>query len=70
MTKYKTFAKNNNLYFTITSGQFKNITYKYNTLTESNKLDYSIIKGSKLINNSNKYLFEQDIKQILADKLK
>lgn len=71
MNNYKTFAKNNRLYFTITKGQFKGVTYCYNTLNENNHLSYELNKKYKnIITENNKYLFEQEIKKILQDKLK
>ena len=67
--KYETFVKNGNLYFKINEGQFKDISYRYVSLTENSSFKYEIIKGKKLINESNKYLFENKIREILNDKL-
>ena len=67
--KYETFVKNGNLYFKINEGQFKDITYRYVSLTENSGFKYEILKGKKLINGNNKYLFENKIKEILNDKL-
>jgi hypothetical protein len=66
---YETFVKNGNLYFKINEGQFKDITYRYVSLTENAGFKYDIIKGKKLIDSSNKYLFESKIREILNDKL-
>lgn len=71
MNNYKTFVKNNRLYFTITKGQFKGVTYCYNMLKENNNLSYQLSKKYKnIITDNNKFLFEQEIKKILQDKLK
>ena len=67
--KYETFVKNGNLYFKINEGQFKDISSRYVSLTENSGFKYEIIKGKKLINDSNKYLFENKIREILNDKL-
>ena len=66
---YETFVKNGNLYFKINEGQFKDIIYRYVSLTENAGFKYDIIKGKKQIDNSNKYLFESKIREILNDKL-
>lgn len=71
MNNYKTFVKDNRLYFTIIKGQFKGVTYCYNTLNKNNRLSYEVNKkDKKIITEDNKYLFEQEIKKILQDKLK
>lgn len=67
---YETFSKNGRLCFKINSGQFKDIVYRYEKLSENNKLEYKILKKATMINKDNKYLFEQEIRKILDNKLK
>lgn len=70
MTKYKTEVKNNKLYFKIIEGQFKDVVYEYNSLTEESGLKYKVNQGSRMINSTNKLLFENEIRNILNHKLK
>ena len=70
MLKYNTYVRNGKLCFVINEGQFKNVEYEYNSLTEDKGLQYKVIKNSKAINENNKLLFENDIRNILQNKLK
>lgn len=66
---YTTSSKHGSLHFKITEGQFKDVEYKYISLTEEGGLKYQITSNKKAINENNKYLFESKIKEILNDKL-
>lgn len=66
---YTTSSKHGSLYFKITEGQFKDVEYKYISLTEDGGLKYQITSNKKSVNDTNKYLFEKEIKNILDDKL-
>lgn len=68
--KYTNEVIKNKLFFTITEGQFKGIKYSYESLTSAAGLKYNIIEGKKVINDNNKLLFENEIQNILSDKLK
>lgn len=68
-TKYSTFTKNGNLYFKITEGQFKDVSYRYKTLNSNGGLIYDLYENKKCINKNNKLLFESAIREILNDKL-
>lgn len=67
--KYSTFTKNGNLYFKITEGQFKNISYRYKSLNSNGGLVYELYENKKYINSTNKLLFEREIREILDNKL-
>lgn len=66
---YTTNSKHGSLYFKITEGQFKDVEYKYISLTENGGLKYQVTSNKKAVNENNKYLFEHQIKDILNDKL-
>lgn len=66
--KYITESYNNKLSFEISEGQFKGVKFIFESLT-SNGLKYKIISGKNLVKDSNKFLFENEIKQILSKYL-
>lgn len=66
---YETFVDHGKLVFRITGGQFKDVTYAYESLTLDGGLKYKLKSKKSTINESNKILFEQEIRNILRDKL-
>ena len=66
---YETFADRGKLVFRITEGQFKDVEYTYNSLKLNGELKYKVKSHKSIVNESNKVLFEQEIRNILRDKL-
>lgn len=66
---YETFVDKNKLYFRILEGAFRGIEYSYKSLALNGDLQYKIKTKKNLVDNSNKILFEQEIRCILRDKL-
>lgn len=66
---YETFVDHGKLMFRITEGQFAGVEYGYKSLSLNGALDYKIRGKKSTINESNKILFEQEIRGILRDKL-
>lgn len=66
---YKNTVKNGKLLFEITSGQFKGVEYLYEKLSLNGNLSYKILSGKKRIDDTNKILFESEIRDILKEKL-
>lgn len=66
---YETFVDRGKLYFRILEGQFKDVEFSYKSLMLDGKLDYRIKSHKSIITENNKILFENEIRNILRDKL-
>lgn len=66
---YETFVDRGKLVFRITEGSFAGTEYVYKSLKLNGALDYKIKNHKHSIDDSNKVLFEQEIRGILRDKL-
>ena len=66
---YETHAVGGNLVFKITSGQFSGTEYVYESLSLDGNLKYKLRGRKKSIDDSNRLLFESEIRSILRDKL-
>lgn len=66
---YVTFVDHGKLYFRILEGAFKDVEFSYKSMLLNGKLDYQIKSHKSSINESNKILFENEIRGILRDKL-
>ena len=66
---YETFADRGKLVFKITEGTFQGVTYTYESMMLNGDLKYKLKTNKSAINDSNKILFEQEIRNILRDKL-
>lgn len=69
MKNYTTINENGTLVFKIDEGEFKDVKYIYNSLSLNGELKYRIKSKKTVINEDNKLLFEQEIRNILKDKL-
>ena len=66
---YETFVDHDKLYFRILEGSFKGVEFNYKSLMLDGKLDYKVKSHKSMITESNKILFENEIRGILRDKL-
>ena len=66
---YKTSVDHGKLVFKITQGSFAGVSYVYESLSLNGNLKYKLKANKNAINESNKILFEQEIRSILRDKL-
>ena len=66
---YETTADHGKLVFKITGGQFDGVSYVYESLSLDGVLKYKLKTKKNQVNESNKLLFEQEIRNILRDKL-
>lgn len=66
---YETFADRGKLVFKITEGSFAGVSYTYDSMMLNGELKYKLKSNKSAINESNKILFEQEIQNILRDKL-
>ena len=66
---YETFADRGKLVFKITEGTFEGVTYTYDSMMINGDLKYKLKANKAVVNESNKLLFEQEIRTILRDKL-
>lgn len=66
---YETTVDRGKLVFKITEGQFSGVSYTYDTMMLNGDLKYKLKSNKSIINESNKMLFESEIRNILRDKL-
>ena len=66
---YETSVDHGKLVFKITQGSFAGVSYVYESLSLNGNLKYKLKANKNAINESNKILFEQEIRSILRDKL-
>lgn len=66
---YETTADHGKLVFKITGGQFDGVSYVYESLSLDGVLKYKLKAKKNQVNENNKFLFEQEIRNILKDKL-
>lgn len=66
---YETHVSGGNLVFKILDGQFKDVEYTYESLSLNGELKYKLRTKKKLIDDSNRLLFESEIRSIIKDKL-
>lgn len=66
---YETNVDHGKLVFKITQGQFTGVSYVYESLSLNGNLQYKLKANKSTINDTNRILFEQEIRGILKDKL-
>ena len=66
---YETHVDHGKLVFKITEGSFAGVSYTYDSMMLNGELKYKLKSNKSAINESNKILFEQEIRNILRDKL-
>ena len=66
---YETHPVNGKLVFKITEGPFSGVEYVYESLSLIGELKYKIRSKKNLVTDSNRLLFESEIRSIIKDKL-
>ena len=66
---YETHVDRGKLVFKITEGQFNGVEYTYDSMMLNGDLKYKLKTKKTLVTEDNKILFEQEIRNILHDKL-
>jgi hypothetical protein len=66
---YETHVAGGNLVFKITAGPFAGVEYTYESLSLNGELKYKLRSKKKQVDDSNRILFESEIRRIIKDKL-
>lgn len=69
MKPYDTVVKDGKMLFVINEGSFTGVKYFYKSLSLEGDLKYKIVENKNLVNDENKFLFENTIRHIIKDKL-